>query len=204
MTAMSVPVTSGRGLVHVTEHQFLVHDERVVPPSGLAILNGLVATETGVAVIYTGISSGRVTVTAEAYASTPALNSAGWEEIVETSLAAPDGRVSVAALMAEGPGLPDLTPAGPGTYRLRVHAKGRDAAVDLAAWEPVEEYLIQAWPSDHAPEAVLRHTDSYGSTIRSTNAIPPPQPPIGTASAQRRAAMLDNLRRAGSPGAGTA
>jgi hypothetical protein len=43
--------------------------------------------------------------------------------------------------------LPVLSFNGPGHYRLRVHARGRDTAVDLSPDEITEWYLIQAWPA---------------------------------------------------------
>ncbi|MGW4202395.1 hypothetical protein [Streptomyces sp. NPDC004726] len=44
--------------------------------------------------------------------------------------------------------LPALTTAGPGTYRVRVHSRGRDTCPDGAVTTPVETYLIIAWPQD--------------------------------------------------------
>ncbi|WP_229877020.1 hypothetical protein [Streptomyces bluensis] len=52
--------------------------------------------------------------------------------------------------------LPALSFDGPGDYRLRVHARGRDTAVDLAPDELTEWYLIQAWPAPARDVAVLR------------------------------------------------
>jgi hypothetical protein len=63
--------------------------------------------------------------------------------------------------------LPVLSFNGPGDYRLRIHARGRDTAVDLAPDEVTEWYLIQAWPAPAAPVAALRHSDNYGASIRS-------------------------------------
>ena len=62
--------------------------------------------------------------------------------------------------------LPVLSFNGPGSYRLRVHACGRDTAIDLAPDEVTEWYLIQVWPAPAQDVAVLRQTDSYGASVR--------------------------------------
>ncbi|MEV4342725.1 hypothetical protein [Streptomyces sp. NPDC049590] len=62
--------------------------------------------------------------------------------------------------------LPSLVAAGPGSYRLRVHARGRDLAVDLVPDTITEHYLLQCWPAPPAPPSVLRTTDTYGAQVR--------------------------------------
>ncbi|MFE7841031.1 hypothetical protein ACFU53_34735 [Streptomyces sp. NPDC057474] len=52
--------------------------------------------------------------------------------------------------------LPVLSFAGPGDYRLHVHARGRDTAIDLAPDEVTEWHLIQAWPAPTHDVSVLR------------------------------------------------
>ncbi|WP_189307470.1 hypothetical protein [Streptomyces cinerochromogenes] len=54
---------------------------------------------------------------------------------------------------------------GPGDYRLRVHARSRDTAVDLAPDDATEWYLIQVWPAPVQEAVVLRRTDSYGISV---------------------------------------
>ncbi len=62
--------------------------------------------------------------------------------------------------------LPVLSFNGPGDYRLRVHASGRDTAVDVTPEEVTEGYLIQAWPASLQNVSVLRQRDSYGASHR--------------------------------------
>ncbi|MGV9420016.1 hypothetical protein ACWDO6_21270 [Streptomyces sp. NPDC003674] len=62
--------------------------------------------------------------------------------------------------------LPVLAFDGPGDYRLRLHARGRDTATDLAPDEVTEWYLIQAWPAPPHDARVLRQTDRYGASVR--------------------------------------
>jgi hypothetical protein len=62
--------------------------------------------------------------------------------------------------------LPVLSFHGPGDYRLPIHARGRDTAIDLAPEQITEWYLIQAWPAPAHKARVLRQTDSYGASVR--------------------------------------
>ncbi|MFJ9818630.1 hypothetical protein ACIRU3_25900 [Streptomyces sp. NPDC101151] len=92
---------------------------------------------------------------------------AQWEEIVELPLHSVSGQLMVRGLMDDlDEELPVLSFDGPGDYRLRVHARGRDTAIDLAPDEITEWYLIQAWPEPAQDAAVLRRTATYGASVR--------------------------------------
>lgn len=129
--------------------------------------NGLVSVEATGAVVFTGIKSGAITVTAEAHDREPAAEVEAWDDVVEFTLTSTAGCLRV---LEEVPGdqftLPNLSPHGPGAYRLRCHARGRDIAYDGSAIEPVEDYLIQAWPEPPAPVTVIKQTDACGANIR--------------------------------------
>ncbi|MGW1727666.1 hypothetical protein ACWCQK_32720 [Streptomyces sp. NPDC002306] len=62
--------------------------------------------------------------------------------------------------------LPSLASRGPGQYRLRVHALGRDTAVDESTDDNVESYLIQSWPAAHQDALLVKATDAYGAQVR--------------------------------------
>ncbi|MEU9230745.1 hypothetical protein AB0D40_41325 [Streptomyces massasporeus] len=62
--------------------------------------------------------------------------------------------------------LPVLSFNGPGDYRIRVHARGRDTAVDVTPEQVTESYLVQAWPASSQDVTVLRQRDSYGRSHR--------------------------------------
>jgi hypothetical protein len=172
---MGEPVETAQSNVHVTYHQLYVADAATLPnPKYLLVFdNGLVTVQPGIAVVSTGIHTGFVSVTVQirneaAPVPTPA-EQEEWEEIVEVTLAAFDaGEVSVGS-MSDGPDLPELTPGGPGRYRLRIHARGRDTNVDGVATEPLEDYLIMIWPTRlDDPEIIYRQTDSYGASCRAS------------------------------------
>jgi hypothetical protein len=194
-------VSTVRAAMPVSHHQFwLVDDDRLPRPSG-APGNGLVLPGApGTAVIYTGIHTGVVGLTVDARDAAPAeVELDGWDEVVEVSLTVPAGRLRAVPPMADGPPLPPLT-AVAGDHRLRVHARGRDTAVDGVTREPEEEYLIVAWPAPAAPERVYLVSDEYGASLRraagATPADPAARRPATRADDPNRSALDARLRRA--------
>ena len=65
-------------------------------------------------------------------------------------------------------GLPRIDTAGPGDYRLRVHARNRDVpAFDSdGAESSADEYLIVSWPEASRPPWLIRLTDMRGAGVR--------------------------------------
>ncbi|MFF9091085.1 hypothetical protein ACF1BE_32925 [Streptomyces sp. NPDC014991] len=155
-------------LVPVHHHQFRISDETgPVGPDVPREHNGLVEVQDGIATVLTGIHTGDVDVTVTFHADAPRPVDAAWEEIVEVSLHSVSGGLMVRGLMADlDEELPALSFDGPDTYRLRIHARGRDAAVDLAPDGITEWYLIQVWPAPVRQAAVLRRTDNHGVSVR--------------------------------------
>ncbi len=80
-----------------------------------------------------------------------------WEDVVEVSITIPadaDPTWSTWAGEENGP-----LPIPPGTYRVRVNARGRDAGRDGEfADEPVDWYLVELWPAPTQADAILRTT----------------------------------------------
>ncbi|MBY8844634.1 hypothetical protein [Streptomyces sp. SP2-10] len=165
---MSDQAEQARELVPVQYHQFNISDED--GPAGPDLPrehNGLIEVQDGIATIHTGIHTGDVDVTVTFHSQAPQTGNAVWDEIVELSLHSVSGELMVRGLMDDlDEELPALSFDGPGDYRLRIHARGRDTAIDLAPDEVTEWYLIQVWPAPVQNAAVLRHTDSYGASVR--------------------------------------
>ncbi|MFF3336253.1 hypothetical protein ACFYWX_43240 [Streptomyces sp. NPDC002888] len=165
---MSDEAERGSGPVPVQYHQFNISDEE--GPTGLDLgrkHNGLVQVTDGVTIVLTGIHTGNVDVTVTLHEAEPAPDSGAWQEIVEVSAHSTSGDLMVRGLMDDlDEELPSLSFSGPGDYRLRIHARGRDTAIDLAPDEVTEWYLIQAWPAAAAPATVLRQSDDYGASVR--------------------------------------
>ncbi|MGC0331340.1 hypothetical protein RKD23_004330 [Streptomyces sp. SAI-170] len=172
--------------VFVAEGTFGVLDAGDIPIETGDWSNGLAVPMSHGAVIVTGIHTGNVRVTA-ASQGTPmeAHDGTEWEEIVEISVYAPTGGLRIESLDL-GPidDLPMLSPAGSGWHRPRVHARGRETHYDGADMEPVEEYLLLAWPHHRADTRVIRSSlriddnlsKAAGQPIRET----PPPPSAST------------------------
>ncbi|REF00715.1 hypothetical protein [Thermomonospora umbrina] len=172
---MSDLVSTGRGLVPVSYHRFILEelDERgtgasiLAPDIPVRFGNGLITVEPGLCVISTGIAGGPVTAEVRVHTRHPDIDGGDWDEIVELTVETTHDRMVVAALGADLPApLPLLTPSGAGTHRVRAYARGRDSAIDASVFEPVESYLIQIWPAPPSPETIHRNTDSYGKAVR--------------------------------------
>lgn len=165
---MSDHTARGHQLVPVQYHQFDISDED--GPTGPDIdrsHNGLVRVTDGIVTVMTGIHTGDVDVTVTLHDTPPAPDAGGWQDIVEISAHSVSGDLRVRGIMDDlDEELPVLAFNGPGDYRLRVHARGRDTAVDLAPDEVTEWYLIQAWPASAEPVTVRRQSDNYGASAR--------------------------------------
>ncbi|MBA2725793.1 MAG: hypothetical protein H0U53_07380 [Actinobacteria bacterium] len=153
-------------VVEVDYHQFHLIDGDESPIAENP-KNGLVEVFPAAAIVHTGISVGVVNVEVAALSSAPEPALDAWDEVIDVSLSAPLGLLRVFALLGRTPDLPILTAHGPGSYRLRVHARGRDTAIDLAAEVPVEDYLIQVWAASPDVERIHKQTDKYGAQLRS-------------------------------------
>ncbi|WP_406368229.1 hypothetical protein OG788_46835 [Streptomyces sp. NBC_00647] len=153
-------------LVRAEYHLFQITDPQGPVADDLdATQNGLVSAVGGAIEVATGIHTGNVRVTVELYSQQPG-PIAGWEEIAEMPCHSPSGEVLVTPMMEDLADLPSLASQGPGRYRLRVHALGRDTAVDDTTDDIVESYLIQSWPAAHQDALLVKATDAYGAQVR--------------------------------------
>jgi hypothetical protein len=165
-------------IVEVHYHQYYLRDLAVfaeIPDEVFTGGNGLVSAPPGIAglaVVHAGTHTGPVRVTVQARTDPPTQTDLeGWDEVVEVPFTSESGQVLLAEW--DGPGHEDLgslVAAGPGSYRLRVHARGRDQAhaIHTAPEEPLEEHLLITWPTPPANETILKQTDHYGALHRGT------------------------------------
>lgn len=163
--------TYGPEPVCVDWHQFVLAEDGDSSNPWGHVSNGLVTPgPAGGATIHTGIANGNVAVSIELRDQASPADTAvwdQWEEIAEVTVEAATGRLIVAALIADAPDLPPLSTRGAGTYRVRVHARGRDIAYDASLVEGiVEDYLIQVWPGPPGPEIAHKQTDDCGAGRR--------------------------------------
>jgi hypothetical protein len=136
---------------------------------------GLLGVVPGLAAVYCGTNLGPVRVTVRVHQAAPPLQLEPWEDVAEVSFIAPNGQ----AVIEEGEGpvhqeLPNLTPAGPGSYRLRLHVRGRDRGwQEDTPEEPVEEHLLAIWPAPPAPHAIHKLTSQQGQARAAQGAQTP-------------------------------
>jgi hypothetical protein len=154
-------LTAGSGVILVSESQYFVHSVEFSDVSGYSYAgsNGLVVAlaEPGIpavpgqaAIIFTGTVFGDVTVTVDLLDTEPAPDLDAWAEVAEVSLyLAGGGFVTTVGEADEDDLLPGL-PAG--DVRLRVHARGRDAALE---GNEGEEHLLQVWPAPPVAQRTL-------------------------------------------------
>lgn len=149
------------GAVTVAGHRFGLA-EHGLPEQADFSGNGMVAVAGGGIVVRTGVAEGTVRVELAVLADAPDELESGWEEIVEVSWRAAEGRASVVAPDGTGGrGLRRQTPPWPGEYRVRVHARGRD---DLDAG--LESYKFVIWAAPVMPEIAHKRTDQLGHRLR--------------------------------------
>ncbi|MFD0336359.1 hypothetical protein ACFQZ0_30225 [Streptomyces erythrogriseus] len=122
-----------------------------------------------------------------------------WDEIIDHSVETATGALRVTSVMTDAPDLPLLTPQGPGTYRVRVHARGRDIVPDGVADDPAEDYLLIVWPAEPQPDEIHKQTDRYGAELRAQPSRPAPPPSPGNAEDDLRRSTRERLHRRRTP-----
>ncbi|TMR92829.1 hypothetical protein [Nonomuraea basaltis] len=173
---MSESVTTFQANTSVTYHLLQLRGIEDPPPAPRGgYPNGLVTLGPGPdsATIVTGVALGVVDVTVLLASKPPSLNLEEWEEVVEVSIESSHGSLYVCGLDGDLPDLPNLATVGPGHYRLRIHARGRDVNPDGTARTPSESYLIIVWPASPAPEVIHKQSDAYGAMRRQSSAAAP-------------------------------
>ncbi|WP_157518470.1 hypothetical protein [Herbidospora mongoliensis] len=97
----------------------------------------------GIVHVLSGLDEGdRLCVTFKPATARPPLMSADWDRVVEMSISTVNGILT----MSNHEGAPNLTPAGPGNYRIRVYSR------DIHR----EEHAIVTFPGDPAGKVVHR------------------------------------------------
>ncbi|MBQ1052743.1 hypothetical protein KBX50_30345 [Micromonospora sp. C51] len=198
---------SGELRVYVQDHVFLVADHDVaIPFDTMDHSTGIAGVMESAALVSAGVDRGYVTVTIEALEHDAPLDTVDqwaaledWEDVAEFSLFAPHGTLTVGQLEYpphDIPELPSLSPHGPGHYRLRIHAAGRDKHFDQVVDAPGERFHILTWPAPPAPPLVIKATSRAGYGLRLAGlSNPPPTTPVAQPSDQQAKAEHEALLR---------
>lgn len=193
--------------VYVQDHCFFVSDAGVETPFWtMDHSTGLAGMMASTAMMHAGVDRGTVMVSVDAVDSRPELSTpeqwaalSEWEDIAEVSIYVPNGDLRVDRL-EYGPfnariDLPVLSPSGPGHYRMRMHARGRDRYDDKVVEDSGEAFYIVTWPQPPAPVLIIKSTSScaYGlrlDQISKPVLAAPPKPTREQDEAAARQAML--------------
>ncbi len=169
--------------MHVSYSQYNICDFDVVPAvetlSKIFRGNSLVAAGQGHLAVVTGTHTGKIRLTVDASDIAPPLDLEAWDVIVDISHYSTNGETT---LLEWGGGAVSaefiiLSLAGKGWYRVRVAARGRDAAMDATVLgEPIEEHAITVWPALPAPDHVHKIADAFGAGHWDPSR--PPVPPV--------------------------
>ncbi|WP_133305868.1 hypothetical protein [Microbispora triticiradicis] len=87
------------------------------------LVRDLVGSGRGTLAIWAADEVGHACVTVESYTRRPPVETRGWEEVVEVAYESPTGALEL--VDGDGRRLTGLTTRGPGSYRVRVHLRGR-------------------------------------------------------------------------------
>lgn len=117
----------------------------------------------------------------------PAAPGPEWEDVVEVSTEVPRLPADEAAPHWTSWGYADSGPLDvtPGYYRLRVSARGRDAARDPVGEGVHDHYLLELWPAPPSADAILRTTsedaanwhEAWGGKPAVARSLGPEEPP---------------------------
>ncbi|MCJ0869299.1 hypothetical protein [Streptomyces sp. AP-93] len=154
-------------VIFVNDGMFAITGGSVYSVESADWSNALAAPMDHGAFILTGIHTGLVNVQTLITSTPPPADTAGWEEVVEVSVHADEVDLALHYFQGEGPDEPPaLSNQGPGWYRMRVHARGRDLLRDGVSEEPVEDYLLTAWPQQPTTAATLRTSQRIDQSLR--------------------------------------
>ncbi|PKV82910.1 hypothetical protein [Streptomyces sp. TLI_146] len=175
---MTQPTTHRRARLGVESGQYFLFS----PDTGMQALPGLPErVDNGVAVVaddgvclLSGMDSGDIWLGVEVWEAPPPLDLDSWDDVVETTITSTTGELTPAEVNAEPDeeqvDWPNLAATGPGTYRLRISVRGRDAGADADYLEedeePVEEHRLQAWPAPAEPDVIHQAGDRIGAYWR--------------------------------------
>lgn len=164
---MAAPAEHVRVKVFVSYGQYYISSPNVggdAVPGPDQAANHLIAVAPDGACLLSGTHTGDIWLQLETWDGPPPLDLGAWEEVVEATFTSTTDHAFITE-WGEAPreDLPNVATTGPGTYRLRLSARGRKEGLDAGDLdeddEPVEEHRLQTWPSPPIPDHSLKTTE---------------------------------------------
>ena len=118
-----------------------------------SVRNGLVGTAPGQLTILPADEVGHVCVTAEVYRRRPPVERKGWEKVVETGYRSTRGDLRLVDDSGNATG--NLAIDRAGSYRIRVHMRGAEAAMGQDG-DARQEFLVMVFPGTSGRTTVLK------------------------------------------------
>jgi hypothetical protein len=134
--------------------------------SARGVFDGITTKTAAGITINTGCKVGDVNVTVQADTSPLAFDPDEWEAIDEISIETASGQITIWAPEEGTDDFGNAAVVGPGHYRVRVCARGRDIYPDIAAEETVEDYLIPIWPEPGSPSKLVKLADKRYAYVK--------------------------------------
>lgn len=167
-----------------SRHLFL--DGVIASPSLRAGLGGLVTefSEPGL-IILTGVHSGPARAAIAAHTEPPVASEVDWDDVIEFSGEGQGAGLAVHGIYETAADAFTSLPGTPlSTVRVRVSARGRDTAPDLAIDDPVEDYRVEWWPERQPREpacvkATSEASASWAYSLRRSS-LSRPRPRLAT------------------------
>lgn len=142
-------------------HQFYLQDEEHAEDQpddwGDLLVTQMIAVAPGIIGVGTARNT-TVPVRIDIAEAQPANDFAHWDQVTEASLEVPSGRIVVAGPSDYFPGAQRL-PVSPGTYRVRVYARGL-GSISASGLEGQDHYYLVIWPEAERPPEVLKRWTS--------------------------------------------
>lgn len=136
-------------------HQFYIRDLEIETLPEWDDDTGLLGVRPAIAQLTTATQSGTIRVVC-VVADTDLDPSVDYDDIVEASFRLPSGNLQIVEWGDQDHYAISPLATGPGTYRIRYHARNMDQAASTL--DESDEYLIQLWPSTEMPARTVKVT----------------------------------------------
>jgi hypothetical protein len=163
-----MPTVEYSARLFVDYGQYFVRDVAADAPMFWTGATGLIGSRGDAATVATGTHTGYVSLTVLLVDVAPPLDLGPWDDVVEVGMTSPHEELEIYDWSYPSESVGGMAGSGSKSYRLRVHARGRDAARDGTGEDGAEQHLIVAWPDKDQSTVIHKATDQVGAYLRYT------------------------------------